>query len=268
MRGRDLSSLLIDNKTAEKFPNMTSSQVAQLLAKRRGLQASITTTTTLVGVYFQREYARLSGDVTEHDMLTYLAEQEGFKYWVEGNTLHFEPPPPDNVKPFVVKYTPPTKTSMADGTFIHLETKRDETLAKDIKVTAISWDKKHKRLLSASATQTRSKSGGGPTRNTVAPTGQVQTHVLRVVGYNLAQLQDYANKQALLISKHERECTIDMPFDPVLDPRKRVSLRGTKTPFDQAYYIDSIAYSGSAAAGSRMLLTCRNSSPQSQVTLG
>src|ERR1700693_1214568 len=41
LTGRDLSALFIDAKTTEKFQNQTSSQIAQTLATRHGLQANI-----------------------------------------------------------------------------------------------------------------------------------------------------------------------------------------------------------------------------------
>jgi hypothetical protein len=47
--GRDLSALLIDSKTTEKFQNMTASQVATLLANRHGLTPVVTATSTPIG---------------------------------------------------------------------------------------------------------------------------------------------------------------------------------------------------------------------------
>lgn len=268
IRGRDLSSLLMDNKTAEKFPNKTSSDVATLLATRHGMSSQVTKTTTLVGTYFQREHAKITSDVSEHDLLTFLAEQEGFNYWVEGNVLHFEQPPPENTKPFVVRYAAPTASTIANGTFISLVTKRSETLAKDFSVKVVSWDAKKKRVVTAEAKRSRTaKVSGGINKKVNTAGGLSQPYIARIPGLTKEQAQARANKIAEDISKHERSVVVEMPFDPVVDARTRLSLRGTGTEFDQAYYIEAIEYSGSFEAGSRMEIHAKNTSPQSIVTI-
>ena len=82
--GRDLSAPLIDSKTAEKFQNQKSYQIAQTLAARHGLTANVQKTTTLAGTYYDIDHVVLTQEQTEWDLLVYLAKQEGFDVWVSG----------------------------------------------------------------------------------------------------------------------------------------------------------------------------------------
>ena len=59
LEGRDYAARLLDLPVTETFLNCTSSEVAQQLAQRCGLAASIDQTTTFIGQYYQIEHARL-----------------------------------------------------------------------------------------------------------------------------------------------------------------------------------------------------------------
>ena len=94
--GRDLTSALIEARTQETFANRTSSEIASLLAQRHNLTPQVTSTTTPVGRYYQIEHDRItlnqfSRTTTEWDLLVYLARQEGFDVFVQGQTLCFQP---------------------------------------------------------------------------------------------------------------------------------------------------------------------------------
>ncbi len=89
--GRDLTALMIDTKTTEKWVNLTASQIAISIAKRHSLIPVVTTTTRKTGSYYQIDYARLTDAQSEWDLLTYLAHDEGYLVYVKGKELHFEP---------------------------------------------------------------------------------------------------------------------------------------------------------------------------------
>lgn len=105
MSGRDLTSRFIDNKTAESFRNQTASQIATLLALRRGLVPVVTTTTLKAGTYYDIDKVGDSDDRPEWDLLTYLAQVSGFQVYVKGRELHFEPKTVDAVKRTVIDKT-------------------------------------------------------------------------------------------------------------------------------------------------------------------
>lgn len=91
LSGRNMIAPFIDNKTTEKYQNMTSSAIAIMLAQRRGLQYSVTPTYELTGKYYNGDNTSLNKDASEWDLLTFLAEQEGFELRVKDNTLYFGP---------------------------------------------------------------------------------------------------------------------------------------------------------------------------------
>ena len=94
VEGRDLTAALIETRTQETFANQTSSEIASTLAKRHNLDAQVAPTSTPVGRYYQSEHDRItlnqfSRATTEWDLLTFLAQQEGFDVFVSGRTLFF-----------------------------------------------------------------------------------------------------------------------------------------------------------------------------------
>ena len=94
--GRDFAASLIEARTQEAFTNQTSSEIATLLAERHDLVPIVSKTTGTVGRYYQNEHDRLtldqfSSSTTEWDLLVFLARQEGFDVFVEGQVLYFQP---------------------------------------------------------------------------------------------------------------------------------------------------------------------------------
>jgi phage protein D len=90
--GRDLTRVFIDTKTTQKWPNQTSSQIATQLAQAHSLTPVVTATTTLVGKYYEIDHVNMADERSEWDILAYLADLEGFKVWVRGQSLYFQPP--------------------------------------------------------------------------------------------------------------------------------------------------------------------------------
>ena len=90
--GRNVVGKMIDTKINDKFPNLTASQIASMYAGKYELYTSITPTRTLAGTYYNNTSAVISSsDMSEWDMLLYLAKQEDYICRVKGNTLYFGP---------------------------------------------------------------------------------------------------------------------------------------------------------------------------------
>jgi phage protein D len=156
LSGRDLSAAFIDNKTAEKFQNQTASQIAQALARRRGLDSSVQATTTPAGSYYQIDHAIATTEEAEWDLLVYLAEREGFDVWVAGTTLHFEPPPAATNPPYLMFWSEPGDGSFASSAeSLHLS--RSQTLARDVIVTVRSWNQKQQAAFTVTAKRSQTK---------------------------------------------------------------------------------------------------------------
>lgn len=60
VEGRDLSAMMIDSRVEETFANRTSSEIAEELGRRHGLNVDADRTDTLVGRYYQSEHDRVT----------------------------------------------------------------------------------------------------------------------------------------------------------------------------------------------------------------
>ena len=258
LTGRDLSAPLIDAKTAEKFQNRTSSQIAQALALRHGLDSDVTATATPAGNYYEIDHTVLTQEQTEWDLLVYLAQNEGFDAWVSGTTLYFQPPPVASAPPYVLLWSEP-----GDGTFasnaIDLKLQRSETLARDIDVAVRTWNQKQQRPFTVHAKRTGASSArrGGK--------GQLYSFNRPNLGRDAAQKL----AQSILedLSRHEKVVTASLPGDNAMTTRAMISLVGTGTAWDQTYYPDTIHRRLSRDEGYRMDLRAKNHSTESTVAI-
>jgi phage protein D len=261
LSGRDLASLLIDTKTQNAYPNQTASQVAASIAAEHGLQASIVATTTPLGAYYQIDHTQLELNnlhrvTNEWDLLTYLADTEGFDVFVQGNTLFFQPQPtPQTVTPLQVIMTagPPVSANV-----LTIKLERNLTLARDIQVTVKTWNSRHNGAF------TRIVKGTTGT----APKGSKPVNYVRIrPGLTPDQALQYGQQQLALLSQHERKVTLTMPGEFNMTPQAMVQLSGTNTAFDQVYFVDQVERAMSYADGFTQTGWLKNTSPRSTETV-
>ncbi len=254
--GRDLTGRMIDTKTSEKYPNLTASQIAGLLAAKYGLTPVIAATATKVGRYYEVDSVRSQSDRTEWDLLTWLAREEGFNVFVRRRELHFGPAGGDGT-PYVLTYRAPTaeETAAANATAIKLS--RNLTLTKPIKVVVRSWHAKDKATFQRTATS--------------APTGQAgkgkgaeapQVYTRNIPGLDPAKAQDRANQILAELMKHERKLSFEGPADVGLTAGGTIQLVGTGSAFDQSYFPESIVREGGEDEGYRWSVSAKNRSPE------
>ncbi len=246
LSGRDLSAPLFDNRTSEKFDNQTSSEIATTLAARRGLNPVVTATTTLAGRYYEIETARLTREVVEWDLLSYLAREEAFDLFVRGGSLYFQPPAGEAAATYAVQYTPAAGGTPAGGNFIDLKLARDLTLAEGVSVTVKSWNAKDGTGFALSAPQAGT---GGLSYSFVLP------------GLKPSQALKFASSQYNEITRHERSLAVTLPGDTSLTPQSRLTLEGTGSGFDQSYFITGIERRFSFEGGFTMTVCAKNVSP-------
>lgn len=237
LSGRDLVAKFIDTKTTEKFQNHTSSEIAEILAKRLGLKSQITKTKTIVGKYYQIDHVKLTDQTSDWDLLTFLANEEGFNVFVKGETLYFEPLPKETDKPYIVLYNKQQFVSPS-ANVVNLQFHRNLTLAKDVIVKVRSWNMKQKKGFTITVKATHNK-------NTVLagaaqPIGDAQVFVYRFANLTKQQALDKAQKLLQKISSHEMNINITMPGDNILTNQNIVKVEGTGTNLDQVYYPTSI----------------------------
>lgn len=266
LAGRDLTAKFIDAKTTEKFQNLTASQIVTLLAKRRGLTPVVTETKTKVGLYYQDQLAKLTSESSEWDLLTFLAQQEGFSLYVKGMEVHFEPKPTPEDNPYVIYYQHPNllgNTAQANVASISLE--RNLTLAKDIIVKVRGFNAKTKQPFTkiAKATHTKNTVLAGKAQ----PIGTAQTYTYVKHGYTPEQALQYAQQMLRILSSHEMKLTATLPADNILSVRNIIQVRGTESIFDQTYYANSVIRRLSYQGGYEMTITAKNHAPDSEILL-
>lgn len=252
LTGRDLTARLIEARTQESFSNRTASEIATLLASRRGLAADIARTTTPVGRYWQLQRDRITLDqfsraTTEWDLLVTLAGLEGFDVWVSGRTLHFRPRAATPAPSATLRATP----GLANVTGLRLE--RALTLARDIEVVVKSWNARQQQAFLRRARRRRGS-------------GDPQRYVYVVPNLTPDEALKLAQRKLEDLTRHERRITAEMPGELTLTPRQRIRLDGTGTDFDQDYWIDEITRTLHPTNGFTQTLLARNASPGSQAT--
>jgi len=250
--GRDLTARLIEARTQESFVNRTASEIAETIAARHGLTGEVARTTTKVGRYYQDEHDRISlgqynRAMTEWDLLTWLARQEGFDVFVRGTTLTFGPSSAQaRIIPLAVK----------DATDLRLE--RALTLARDIEVTVKSWNSLQQNAFTKTARAAGNNRGGA---------GNVQRHVL--VRPNLTEDGALKLAQATLaeLTRHRMVLRATMPGDLTLLPRDNLLLRGGGGAFDQAYVVEEVTRQMSVLHGFTQHVCARNDAIPAQTTV-
>lgn len=235
--GRDLTSILIDNKIAQTWPDQTASQIVTKLASQYGLTPNVTATTTPVGKYSKDSYASTRRDIPIWDYITFLAEQEGFDAYVSGTTLYFGPPQPQSSTPFKISVSRVPSTNAVQVSTETLKLRRSLTLAKDIVVTVISYDAHRKTPIKVTA----KRQGSAKSAKSSFVTGSTsQNYTIRRAGLTTQQAQNLAQNTLATLSQHERTIEFTNPPDGTLASRTNATISGTDTGWDTTYWIDVV----------------------------
>ena len=213
--GRDLSAALVEARVDETFANRTSSEVAEALAARHGLQADVTATTTPVGRLYGAERDRLvmgqfARAATEWDLLAALAGLEGFDLFMDGARLHFGPA------------TDEAAVVLAAGGCMAMEVEHRLALA-DVRVQVRSWGSRAGAAVSASA-------GSGARVHGVVKPNLQQDEAQRLAERTLADLQ-----------RHEWAAEVTMPGELALTARSRVQVQGAGAGWDRVLRVAEIS---------------------------
>jgi hypothetical protein len=253
--GRDLSAQLIDQKTTNKYPDHVSSWIVATIAQIFNLTPQITTTSIPVGQYYNGAYASIARELSYWDLLVYLADQEGFDMYVRGSILYFGPPQADDDKnPLIVSVSNDGLAITSNASKLKLH--KSLTMAQDVNVTVISHSPD-----TGSVKATASRKGKKGAASSGAPE-KAQNYTFRKPGLSQQQAQNLANQKLVDITKFERTIEVSMAGDEVLTVQNRCVIQGTKTSFDQSYYIQQITRSLDFEGGFSMSLQCKNTSTE------
>ena len=259
LEGRDLARLLIDNKTTQKWPNLTSSQIATLLAKKWGLTPSVTATTTPAGKFYELEHAYMAQEQSEWDILSHLADDEGFLLMVRGTTLYFNPKPaPGSLPPYRITWTPPAPGAGSPVANVQrIQMRREVAISRGVQVLIRSWNKAHGAgYVAKYPPDVRTITVG---QSNVGATIQVYERTIPNLDADAA-LKKAQNWYQQIIA-HEMKIDVEMPGDDTLDVTSTVSLAGTGTAWDQQYFPTFITRSMSTRTGYSMRFSAKNTSP-------
>lgn len=259
--GRDLSAKLIDSRTSEKFPDQTASQIVTKLATDAGLTPEVTDTSTPAGEYYNNSYAALGREIPVWDLMTFLAQQEGFDLYVSGSTLFFGPAPQNDETLQIAVRRLPSGQIQSNARNLHL--RRSLTLAKDLTVTVLSTN-----VMGGSPVRATARRQGVKANTSSATTSPTsQNYTIRRPGLTEQQAQQAAESMLADLSLFERTMEATMEADTTLSVRQNVVLSGTDSSFDQTYYIDRISRKYKFGGGFEMTVSAKNHPTDSQPAL-
>jgi len=262
--GRDLTARLIDTKTVDQYVNLTASQIVELIAAQHGLTPVVTPTETIAGGYYQQDHVSLQDSRPQWDLLTYLAEREGFQVYVTGRELHFEPRVEAVTgEPYVIQWqTPEPGRAYPISNAISLQCRRNLTMSRTVEVQVRSFNTKQRRGFTVTARRARIRNRVTSAEQKLPEPAQVYTY--RIPNLTEQQAQERANRIANELSRHEMLLGAQLPGDHLLTARTPIRLIGTGSAFDQTYLPSTIVRTFDLD-GYRMDVQAKNHSPESTV---
>ncbi|MGA3803681.1 hypothetical protein ACI2VP_05295 [Ralstonia nicotianae] len=262
LTGRDLTAAFIDAKTTIQYQNLTSSQIAAQLAANHGLTASGPATTAPAGTFYAYDRVSMTDQRSEWDLLTWLAQQEGFVCYVAGKVLHFEPRPPAPAEPYELRWTV-GDNGLPLANVQDLRVSRSLTVAKGITVVVRSWNaKQSKGFVAYYPSKGKSTQAGA-----ASPFGNTQVYSVTRGGLDQAAALALAQQMHHEITQHEMKLRARLPADNILTQTAMVRMSGTGTAFDQDYFVDGITRSMSLDEGYVMEVSAKNISPETVPSL-
>jgi len=255
IRCRDLTSRLIDVSTYKKYKDMTSSEVAEALAKEHDLKPVVTATTTPTGEIYRENHTLIETERSQWDVLTYLAQSENYLTYVEGETLYFVPKGDETQGTFRLHWQPENLDQTQWSNAIKISFRRSLSLSREVVVKVRSWNRSKRKGYTLVVKATGKKRTGSP----------ITTYVVR--RGNLTEEQALALGQQKLkeITEREIRLTATLPGDTELSPRSVIRMTGTESELDQNYFPESVVRSFDAKRGYLMEIQAKNSSATTQV---
>lgn len=263
LSGRDYTADLIEKRMAEKYPNKTSSEIVRILAGEAGLTPEVTDTRQLAGVYYRAEHAQLADETTAWNLITFLAEREGFDAYVIGKKLYFAAPmDPISAKRWTLQYTPPDNlTAFPTALASSLTLTKALTISREIVVKVISWNSSRKHSLTGQSRSARPNRGAG------GQFASAPAYIVREPNLTQDQADQRAKQIAEQITRELRTFDAALPGHPDVDIQTMVLIRGTNTSFDTDYHLDEIERRMSMENGFTMRLRGRNVIPDDTAAL-
>lgn len=256
--GRDYTARFIESVTTEKFQSLTASQLVEKFAKRQGMKANVVPTKETIGTVYSTEKVLLNTERSEWDLMTFMAQQEGYVLFVNKDTVNFLPKPEDSAPEsqiYEIKWVPPDEKSQGWSNAMDFGFERSLTLAKDVEVVVRSGNQGKKRAFTVTRKASNSKRGSGGT----------QRYVFWRPGLTREEVTKEAERLLKQITEHEILLTAKLPADDLITPATPIRFGGSGTYFDQVYFLDTLTKSYSVSTGFLMDIRAKNHSTDSEV---
>jgi len=225
--GRDKGATLTEKRRSQQFKNRKSGDIVSTIAQDHGLNAAVTAGQDFAGKIYDQDTVHHVLNFSDHEILSRLAGREGFRWYVDGSDLVFEPKGTD-ANTYDVQWVPPDgQGRVGVATCTTLTTTRNMTAAKPHTMAVRSWHHKDAKHYDGMA------QAGGIGSDTVA----VEHHHN---GRNQAQVDKIAASRLKDAIRHDCSVTVGAPTDLSVTPRMKLNLSGTGTIFDQLYDVDSV----------------------------
>lgn len=245
VKSRDKSAKLGEKKLSKTYKNQKSSEIAQDIGQQAGLDTSgVQDSGDYSGQKYDQDTVHLALNRSLYEIMNDLADREGFRWYVDGTTLYFEPDGQSSGT-FSVYYSPPTPGQVAEGNCIKLVTARNMTAAQQHRMTVKSFHHHDKKLYSAT------EQAGGAGSDTIE-------HEHHHNGRNQDQVEKLAKSRLKNAIRHDLNVSIEMPGDLSVDVRQTLSLSGTGTIYDQSLDIDTVSWHVSWGEGFTMDLEAKS----------
>lgn len=239
--GRDKSASLTEKRRREKFANQKTKDIVEKVAKAHKLKAEVNVPdegSDFAGKTYDQDAAHLILNRTDWEVLDDLAEREGCRWYVDGDTLRFEPDDQTNGTYAVHWYPPNTQAAYADANVLDIALKRNMSAARKHKVTVKSWHHRSRKLFRAEAE--------------MPGVGEALEYEDHHSGRTQTQVEKLAKSRLKSATRHELGVVIHAPGDLTVDVRQKLTLTGTGTIYDQDYDIDGVDFDISWGSGFEM----------------
>jgi hypothetical protein len=223
--GRDASAPLHANKSNEKWQNKTGQQIVQDLVGRVGLSMSGSGSSLMAGKLLEKDYVKLSDNVSFAQVIQKCAEFDGCRWWVKGNQLFYMPTGQGGS--YTVNYVRPTAASYERGDFLDLRVTRNMQALKGVSVTVNSWHPKDKQTYTS--------------KFEVPGLGQPLEYNYDLPNLKQDHVQQYAKSRAQEHARHGITVDAHLVGDPSIDVAMQLVLSGTGA-FDGPYDMDSVTH--------------------------
>lgn len=230
LSGRDKSASLIERRRNEKQANQKPEDIVRKIAKDHGLTAEVNlpSASDFAGKTYDQDTAHLILNRTDYEVLSDLAEREGCRWYVDGDTLYFEPDDQANGAFNLIWQPPGTQAAYTVANVLDLSLGRNMSAARPHTMRVKSWHHRSRKLFKAESTIP----GVG------APIEYEDHHS----GRNQAQVEKLAKARAKNAARHELGIVAHCPGDLSVDVRQKLNLSGTGTIFDQDYDVDAVDF--------------------------